>query len=312
MQWAQKQKGFTIVELLIVIVVIAILAAVTIVAYTGIQNRAKSSAAQSAAQTVFKKVSLWQIENPGQSPSTTQLEAMGFSLSATSGTTYQYTPGSAGVWCLNATANNVSYYTSSTVTTPTAGACAGHGVDGVPPITNIITNPRAVSGGGAWTNQTPASGSVSYVSNGAQDGGSAYQVITTTVGQLRIGIPRQSVAIVDGDRVSVGVDLYAPVAAQVQIEIGTSTGLYPKSSAINVAVGWNRVEGTVTIPSGGAGTISLVQIVSVQTSLATGQWRASRAIATLGTTVYGYADGTTPGWVWNGTANNSSSTGPPQ
>ena len=37
--------GFTIVELLIVIVVIAILAAITIVAYNGIQNQAKAAAA---------------------------------------------------------------------------------------------------------------------------------------------------------------------------------------------------------------------------------------------------------------------------
>jgi prepilin-type N-terminal cleavage/methylation domain-containing protein len=43
--WAkQKQSGFTIVELLIVIVVIAILAAITIVAYNGIQQRAVTSA----------------------------------------------------------------------------------------------------------------------------------------------------------------------------------------------------------------------------------------------------------------------------
>ena len=50
-----KQHGFTIVELLIVIVVIAILAAITIVAYNGIQSRAKTSAAQSAAETLQKK-----------------------------------------------------------------------------------------------------------------------------------------------------------------------------------------------------------------------------------------------------------------
>jgi type IV pilus assembly protein PilA len=48
--------GFTIVELLIVIVVIAILAAISIVAYTGIQNRARTSAGQQLASQVVKKL----------------------------------------------------------------------------------------------------------------------------------------------------------------------------------------------------------------------------------------------------------------
>lgn len=51
----KKQSGFTLVELLIVIVVIAILAAISIVAYNGIQNRGKSSAAQELASQIQKK-----------------------------------------------------------------------------------------------------------------------------------------------------------------------------------------------------------------------------------------------------------------
>lgn len=47
----QTKSGFTIVELLIVIVVIAILAAISIVAYTGIQQRAKNAATVQSVQS---------------------------------------------------------------------------------------------------------------------------------------------------------------------------------------------------------------------------------------------------------------------
>lgn len=49
-------QGFTIVELLIVIVVIAILAAITFVGYTGIQNRSKNASIVAAANQSLKLI----------------------------------------------------------------------------------------------------------------------------------------------------------------------------------------------------------------------------------------------------------------
>ena len=55
----KKQTGFTIVELLIVIVVIGILAAITIVAFNGIQDRANDTAVQSDLASIAKKLEIY-------------------------------------------------------------------------------------------------------------------------------------------------------------------------------------------------------------------------------------------------------------
>lgn len=55
----KQSEGFTLVELLIVIVVIAILAAISIVAYNGVQNRAKTSSGQQLASTIAKKAEIY-------------------------------------------------------------------------------------------------------------------------------------------------------------------------------------------------------------------------------------------------------------
>ena len=58
-----KTSGFTIVELLIVIVVIAILAAVSIAAYTNIQQRAKNAVIINAAGQSLKMIKAYIAEN---------------------------------------------------------------------------------------------------------------------------------------------------------------------------------------------------------------------------------------------------------
>lgn len=56
-------KGFTIVELLVVIVVIAILAAVTIVAYNGVQQRARDSARANNVQSIKSALEIYYADN---------------------------------------------------------------------------------------------------------------------------------------------------------------------------------------------------------------------------------------------------------
>ena len=87
----RKQTGFTIVELLIVIVIIGILAAITIVAYNGIQDRARQSHVTSAAAQAAKKVRLHHAQNGSYPASLSDI-----SIANTSDVIYDYTQ--SGEW----------------------------------------------------------------------------------------------------------------------------------------------------------------------------------------------------------------------
>lgn len=56
-------NGFTIVELLIVIVVMAVLATISVVLYTGIQNRAHDTTVKSDLQRLHKSLSLKAVDD---------------------------------------------------------------------------------------------------------------------------------------------------------------------------------------------------------------------------------------------------------
>jgi len=59
-----KLLGFTIVELLVVIVVIGILAAITIVSYTGISQKAVVASLQSDLTNASQQLKLYQVQDP--------------------------------------------------------------------------------------------------------------------------------------------------------------------------------------------------------------------------------------------------------
>lgn len=60
---ARTGRGFTIVELLIVIVVIAVLATISIVAYTGAQQRARDSKRKNDVAAIAKAFKLYEVDN---------------------------------------------------------------------------------------------------------------------------------------------------------------------------------------------------------------------------------------------------------
>jgi prepilin-type N-terminal cleavage/methylation domain-containing protein len=126
--WAQKRTGFTIVELLIVVVVIAILAAITTVAYAGIRERALTTKVQSELSQANKAVAAYAVIHGGQYPNSLA------DTDAPSGgdTTFQYTydnttsPRTYAITASNGVAGSIVYHVSSSQSTVSEGIAPGH------------------------------------------------------------------------------------------------------------------------------------------------------------------------------------------
>lgn len=108
-------KGFTIVELLIVIVVIGILAAISIVAYGSIQANARYSAYRSDIQSINKAILMYHTENgyyPGTataSCSTNQSTGTGNFIPGSPAITPKYIPNIPDVINYSAGQNYYAY-----------------------------------------------------------------------------------------------------------------------------------------------------------------------------------------------------------
>jgi len=125
------RDGFTIVELLIVIVVIGILAAITIVSFNGVQQRANEATLKTDLSAAVKQVASGLVDNPAY---LSTVSATGEGLQKSSGTLYQYSSVSANEYCLTAVSTvtgTKTFFYSSTNNTVSEGTCPGHDPDGI-------------------------------------------------------------------------------------------------------------------------------------------------------------------------------------
>jgi len=121
--------GFTIVELLVVIVVIGILAAITIVSYTGISAKANIAGLQSDLANNAKKLSMYYAQY-GEYPH------------IDSGTGCPTAPTLDSNYCLKFSSGNTFAYTYKTTTTyglaSTKGTVTYNITESTPPTSNIL------------------------------------------------------------------------------------------------------------------------------------------------------------------------------
>jgi prepilin-type N-terminal cleavage/methylation domain-containing protein len=97
--WAKKkQSGFTLVELLIVIVVIAILAAITVVAYNGVQQRARTTSRISAVRSIQKALEMYRVTNGVYPPNHGMYTDQPAGFSPVFGTSYEYSVATSDTW----------------------------------------------------------------------------------------------------------------------------------------------------------------------------------------------------------------------
>lgn len=192
-----KRDGFTVVELLIVIVVIAVLAAITTVGYRGIQQRASISTMSSDLQKAAKAFELYKVDNdsyPTTMPAGTVTSA-NIILSATSTSSTNY--------CINAYHQNdatlrVSYDSRNGLQNGVlcSGATVGTSAGGTIPIAKRGIN--IVPDFSHWTltgtaTYNPTSGELTLGTNG-----------TAKSPLIRIDSPAQN---------RPGADFYASVAS---------------------------------------------------------------------------------------------------
>lgn len=202
-----RLRGFTIVELLIVIVVIAILAAITLVAYNGIRERAQVGAVQSAVSQGVKKILAYAALNADTYPA----DATAAGLVSDASTTYYVSRIGTG-YCVTASTQGLTYFQTREVSSPTPGTCEGM-------LAWWPLNADANDKSGNGVDGTAVNASVSVGQSGRSD--SAYRF--TANGQyISMGTPASFASLSAGLTYSIWVMYEGDSTTQWPIVMGSS------------------------------------------------------------------------------------------
>ncbi len=156
----KRAKGFTIVELLIVIVVIGVLTAISVVAYNGITEKTRNSALRADLSNAQKQLKLFQVE-AGSFPATAD------NLKFSPGITHNYIVNNSSnpqTFCLDAQ-NGLSKLMVTESEMPMEGGCINLALGAS--VSGVSMNPTRITDGNtaysSYAGGSSASGPVSAV-----------------------------------------------------------------------------------------------------------------------------------------------------
>ena len=270
----KQQFGFTIVELLIVIVVIGILAAITIVAFNGVQNKARLTVLKSDLAQAAKTMESFKVQDSSENYPADLAAAKTAGLKGSSDTVFQYSVNnttSPKTYCITATTQGVfgtAFYTTQTGGV-NDGTCPGQSPTGTPNLianssfetassavtirTNYAKDPSAANTVGYFaTVGTPATSNSSIASDKSHNGTTSYKKDITGTGQLSgiTYIDGSSLRANAGETVSWSFWMYStkagaitPYAEGSKVADGTYTGFTGGSAVTVPANTWTKVTG---------------------------------------------------------------------
>jgi len=311
-----SSKGFTIVELLIVIVVIGILAAITIVAYNGIQNRAKDAALKSDAASAARLIQQNKITNAQATgvesyPATKTDMAVLLKLSTgTSLETYIGNSSTPTRYCMTLKKGDTFLSSTETTSQLSDNEC----------VTNLVPNPRVANDLTGWTSTSSTGG------NPTPSRATLVSGLAGTTTAMRTNLTGTPASWWRGQYcpVSVTAGQSYSLSSYVRPSVAVSTGMI---------IIWRNSSGATISESGGAFVASAASTWGLRTSTGvapvgavsaclqggasgagaavSGSWLdLSEMVFEQSATAHAYGDGDSTNWFWTGSEHASTSVGP--